>query len=345
VGIFQLEPLLPGQRMHLHVFEPRYVALVRAALDGGGSFAMAHSLAATPLHMTVCQIEDVHPLPGRRLNVTVVGKHLLRAAAAAGVSLHPDQYLVAEGAVPPLDLEDEAEFGELAVPSAASDAVGATSNAESSREAARGRADDSGVAPAAAAAGGGAYPLAGGEAATGEGGGRSSQLLADSASLEAKVATWLALVRELGLEQSPRHLAAVLDDLGALPPARCPSRRALWVGALVNPLPGLGVAPEVRPRLLASSTARRRVTVAAAAIDDSLAYLDAHKRSYLRRLARSLGGFLPPRVLFAVAIVVVGLAYESLRAYALRMGLPAEGGCWSWMPLLLRGAFKSLSGR
>ena len=41
-----------------------------------------------------------------------------------------------------------------------------------------------------------------------------------------------------------------------MPPADKPHRRAMWVAALINPLPALGVALEIRPAVLQASSKR-----------------------------------------------------------------------------------------
>jgi hypothetical protein len=50
----------------------------------------------------------------------------------------------------------------------------------------------------------------------------------------------------------------VLADLGPMPSVGDPEERALWVAALINPLPGLGVAYEIRPAMLATNSASQR---------------------------------------------------------------------------------------
>eukprot|EP00976_Prorocentrum_cordatum_P061625 1176380-Prorocentrum_minimum.AAC.1 len=49
------------------------------------------------------------------------------------------------------------------------------------------------------------------------------------------------LVREGGHEREPDQLTDLYRDLGPLPPAEDCDDRALWVAALINPVPALGV--------------------------------------------------------------------------------------------------------
>lgn len=58
---------------------------------------------------------------------------------------------------------------------------------------------------------------------------------------------WIALARQN--ERLPGQIDELLRDLGPRPdPDRSPTELALWVGSLINPLPG--PAMEIRPVLL-----------------------------------------------------------------------------------------------
>ena len=61
-----------------------------------------------------------------------------------------------------------------------------------------------------------------------------------------------------GGDAHPPPVAAqqILRDLGPLPSEKSPGERALWVAALINPLPALGVALECRPFLLSAEGRR-----------------------------------------------------------------------------------------
>jgi hypothetical protein len=104
-----------------------------------------------------------------------------------------------------------------------------------------------------------------------------------SRALEATVEEWLQSVRSHQLERQPNQLDEVLADLGEMPPAVMACERALWVAALINPLPGLGVAMEVRPAMLQSCVATGPEGACASAlcgiatrgIQTSLAHMDA----------------------------------------------------------------------
>jgi len=98
----------------------------------------------------------------------------------------------------------------------------------------------------------------------------SDVLLEQSDALEGLVVEWTELVRSLGKERVPRQIERVLLALGQMPPSTLPSARAFWVSGLINPLPTLGVALEIRPSLLTAQTAEMRVQLAEAALKDSI---------------------------------------------------------------------------
>jgi hypothetical protein len=71
----------------------------------------------------------------------------------------------------------------------------------------------------------------------------------------------MSVVRDDGWERSRGQLDWLLGELGPMPPAERVDSRAVWVAALINPIPALGVAPEVRPAVLAAQTSAERVEV------------------------------------------------------------------------------------
>eukprot|EP00908_Phaeocystis_cordata_P008132 Transcript_18800.p1 GENE.Transcript_18800~~Transcript_18800.p1 ORF type:complete len:310 (+),score=82.90 Transcript_18800:76-930(+) len=94
-------------------------------------------------------------------------------------------------------------------------------------------------------------------------------LLERSAALEKLVDEWASLVRA-GRERTPGQLDGVIRDLGPMPDADAPSARALWIAGLINPLPALGVALEIRPAALQAPTAEVRLKVVEMGIQDSI---------------------------------------------------------------------------
>ena len=94
-------------------------------------------------------------------------------------------------------------------------------------------------------------------------------IMGDNNSL---VDVWVKLAKEH--EREPGQIDELLEDLGDIPSEDEPSERAFWVGALINPLPSIGVAMEVRPALLAAPTAEERVEIAFSGILESIWYMD-----------------------------------------------------------------------
>jgi len=74
-------------------------------------------------------------------------------------------------------------------------------------------------------------------------------------------------------EQYTGQIRQLLADLGKLPSAHQPSDRAMWVGALINSVPALGVALEIRPTLLSARKPEQRVNIALAGIEESIQHM------------------------------------------------------------------------
>ena len=88
---------------------------------------------------------------------------------------------------------------------------------------------------------------------------------------------WIALARQN--EGQPGQIDRLLHDLGEMPTEPV-SELAFWLGALVNPQPGLGVAREIRPSLLMARTAEERILVALQGITESIQHMEGSKRLF-----------------------------------------------------------------
>ncbi|CAE8604165.1 unnamed protein product, partial [Polarella glacialis] len=93
--------------------------------------------------------------------------------------------------------------------------------------------------------------------------------------LEAQVELWLQLVRQGERERFPGHIDQVLQDLGPMPPVGEPADRAFWVAALINLLPGLGVAMEIRPAMLLAGSVAQMLAIAGEGLQASIVHLQA----------------------------------------------------------------------
>eukprot|EP00928_Gymnodinium_smaydae_P081131 TRINITY_DN64700_c0_g1_i1.p1 TRINITY_DN64700_c0_g1~~TRINITY_DN64700_c0_g1_i1.p1 ORF type:complete len:402 (+),score=60.99 TRINITY_DN64700_c0_g1_i1:44-1207(+) len=119
---------------------------------------------------------------------------------------------------------------------------------------------------------------------------------------------WEKAVSEGGWLRFPGHLALVKEHLGPTPGTDRPGTLAAWAVALANPLPALGVAPEMRPDLLNANEPLERVKVAEECLKASLAYLNSVNNSVLmkamRLVPRRLRAYLPMLFVAALAISV-----------------------------------------
>jgi Lon protease-like protein len=96
-----------------------------------------------------------------------------------------------------------------------------------------------------------------------------NMIMKDNLSL---VNRWVELAKEN--ERESGQIDRLLEQLGEIPPSHEPSECAFWVGSLINPLPAMGVALEVRPALLTAKTAEERVQVALDGILKSIKHMD-----------------------------------------------------------------------
>ena len=110
--------------------------------------------------------------------------------------------------------------------------------------------------------------------------GRASPVLRSaSTSLAATAGRTTARAAEPAAPPSSAALVLerVLADIGPQPAATRPHSFALWAAALVNPLPPLGVAPEVRPAVLRAQCALARLEIVRRAFERSIANLDGSR--------------------------------------------------------------------
>jgi hypothetical protein len=95
--------------------------------------------------------------------------------------------------------------------------------------------------------------------------------------LEGLVQEWIPLAKTK--ERIIGQVDSIVQRLGVMPTAEQPSDRAFWVGALINPIPALGVAMEIRPALLLAKTPNERVDIVTAGIKQSIERLKQPPKS------------------------------------------------------------------
>jgi hypothetical protein len=92
-----------------------------------------------------------------------------------------------------------------------------------------------------------------------------------AAELPALVDEWKDLVKKTGRERTPNHVELVESHLGEMPdPEKHPARLACYVAGLINPIPGMGVAYEIRPALLCAVTVSDMIGVVHGGITSSI---------------------------------------------------------------------------
>lgn len=89
--------------------------------------------------------------------------------------------------------------------------------------------------------------------------------------LRSLVDEWIVLARTK--ERHSGQIDRLLLELGDMPSSEEPTDRAFWVGALINPIPSMGVALEIRPALLTARTAEERVDIALSGIQRSIQHM------------------------------------------------------------------------
>ncbi|KAL4442724.1 hypothetical protein ABPG77_006718 [Micractinium sp. CCAP 211/92] len=106
--IFVMSMLLPGERMALNIFEPRYRLMVRRCMEGNRAFGMATVNRQHRLSEVACEAEitECQPLPDGRYYIEVLGKRRFRPAETweqDGYRVARPEYITDES--PPADSE------------------------------------------------------------------------------------------------------------------------------------------------------------------------------------------------------------------------------------------------
>ena len=91
-----------------------------------------------------------------------------------------------------------------------------------------------------------------------------------AAELPALVDEWRALVISRKRERQSDQLKLILSQIGDIPGSNRPAELSLWVAALINPIPALGVAYEIRPAILCAPTTGHMVRIASQGIKLSI---------------------------------------------------------------------------
>mmetsp|Transcript_17317 Transcript_17317/g.56685 ORF Transcript_17317/g.56685 Transcript_17317/m.56685 type:complete len:384 (-) Transcript_17317:70-1221(-) len=217
--VFVLDVLLPGQKMLLNVFEPRYRLMVRRCLDGNRHFGMVAPDArsrmlqsGTPLtdaEITRCETQS----DGRYL-VEITGREKVECVDCDVL----DGYLLVKVKKAPDNIVDAQQLTEM------------------------------------------------------------EPLIDEVCSL---TTNWIQMVSSLGMERSPGQMVEIMRVLGSMPPKSEPARLSIWIASLINPLPVLGVAPEIRLAALRCNDTRQRLHICKTALERSIAYMESGSGQWL----------------------------------------------------------------
>ena len=217
--LFVLEPLLPGQVMQLHVFEPRYIRLTDRALSEprlNRAFGMVGASSRTSSGL------NTHGVEARILEHTLLGNgcYLLRVQGMRRFRI--------------LRTWELDGYRNAAVSWAADNPL---------------RDDD------------GTFSI-------------ESAILASE--LRGLLKEWMREVQVGRWERHAGQIERLIGELGPLPSADEPEKLGLWGAACINPLPPLGVAPEIRTQALEATEPIFRLRLVLAATESSYC-------SYLKR--------------------------------------------------------------
>ena len=267
--LFVLEPILPGQVMHLHVFEPRYIMLMRRALSEPaldrcfGMLAMARGGLAR--YGTTVRILDHTELRGGRFYVTVQGVRRFRVLRTSDMDGYRNAAVAWASDVPAETLAETEPPG-----SAGADVVASVSATHTT-------------------------------------------LLCKE--LRGAMEAWMRAVAPsyAPMEQMER----IHRDLGPMPTegANTAERLGLWAAACLNPLPPLGLAPEIRLMALETTDSLARLRLVLTAAEVSTHQLLARPRlgSWLSAALRPL--FSHHYTLGQIAVIVALLGIVCIADY------------------------------
>lgn len=98
-----------------------------------------------------------------------------------------------------------------------------------------------------------------------------------SSDIPELVEKWLELVVSTG-KSDEEGMERRLNDIGKMP--REVGQRAIWIGALINPIPALGVCLEIRPAMLACKNKYERINLALISLQSSIDHLSGERRLF-----------------------------------------------------------------
>ena len=132
-----------------------------------------------------------------------------------------------------------------------------------------------------------------------------TETLMSEEELMEKKGVWERLVVEGGW-QSASQLATTRMQLGKAP--KTLGQQALWLGALLNPLPAIDAAADIRPFVIEEECAKKRYTLVTNELEASIARLQTENNSKLKSLRRALQRYAITRYMpLFVAILLIDM--------------------------------------
>ena len=293
--LFVLEPLLPGQVMSLHVFEPRYIRLTERALTepqlarSFGMIAPAPRPSGLATHGVKVSILEHQRVPGGRFLLTVRAERRFRVLRTWEIDGYRNASVAwAKDDVP--QMRSGNGFGGSVEEGAASS-----------------------IDPEPAFV--------------------HAAILADE--VRGAIKQWLSIVQRGGFEGRHNEIVEGLADYAPPRVSRWQEyhwddleRLGLWAAAVINPLPPVGLAPEIRRLALEATDATSRLMLVLGATERSLARLTRPQQSLLSDAYRVL----------TIVIVLAGLALAHTSILEVMTSWVRELAVWSAPSMTTREA-------
>ena len=248
--IFYLDPMVPRQQLSMNIFEPRYILMITRCLEGSRHFGMVGSPHMK--HGVEVEIMDslTQPISGR-IRIQVRAKR---------------RFVVVEDDDDDMQMQDGytvANVQWLSLPTRSNVPIVVNNSNSSNNEQIAGGSHVEDLNTTTDAVDGN----------------EEEQIILEMArALAPLVDEWKTLVRTGGWQRYSGQIRRCLQEIGPIPdPLDVGGAvdRALWVAALINPLPALGVAPEIRPSVLehANDNPKKALEITTEGIERSLDHI------------------------------------------------------------------------
>jgi Lon protease-like protein len=252
--VFYLDPMLPRQTMQLNIFEHRYLLMISRCLEGSRHFGMVGFSIANrdnrrsddleTRYGVEVEIVESQPQASGTIHIQVKAKRRFQIQGDTwtqdGYAMANVKWLSLPTPQPSTTNTPTPIYNDTSDDSSASSALDQQPDLMCTRESNEENHTSTND----------------NESDQTDDSNHYVKVLKMAQKLEPLVEEWKSLVIAEGWQRYHGQLAQTLSTIGPMPNAQDLAGavdRALWVGALINPLPGLGVAPEIRPHILEAS--------------------------------------------------------------------------------------------